>query len=548
MKFLKKILFLCQFSYILMFSQDLFNVRDYLNKEELINHVEYLGSDELEGRGTGTKGGEKTAGYLANEFEKLNLLPLGNNNSYFQYIQMHGLTPGKSSKMKLYSDNDTIDLNLWEDYLLHSGGDPTFIPNPLPLVFAGYGISAPEFDYNDYQSIDANGKIVVVLAGEPKSENASFFEGSESTIYGSTEAKRRTAISYGARGMIEIPNLAEDPYINWNRLINTYSFEYVTLAYSVTANLSFVINPGSAHVLFNNSCYKFADIFEMHKSGEMKSFPLNVSLSFKGDFARRDFIASNVIGMIEGSDEELKDSYIIVSAHYDHLGIGPAVAGDSIYNGVYDNAIGTAAVLELAGAVSKMEMKPKRSIIFLLTTGEEHGLLGSIYYIDHPVVPLYKTIANINIDGVASFDNFNSIIGVGIEYSTLKNFFEKTAEGQNLSVIEIPSMFKKSESFTQSDQRSFIEAGIPSILTMDGLDYKNISTEKGIEMFIDYSQRYYHTPFDDLSLPLNYDAAVQHIEFIYNLLMNIASSKTIPEWNKNSPYLNARLRSIAEKR
>lgn len=548
MKDIIKIILLVHLINFLLFAQDFHAENTFLSKESLKLNVEFLGSDSLEGRGTGTRGGEKAAEYLAEKFAELNLIPLGNNNSYHQYIQMHGLTPRKTSRMELYSGQDTISLSLWDDYLLHNGGDPTFIPSPLPLVFAGYGISATEYDYNDYQDIDVDGKIVVVLAGEPRSQNPDYFDGITSTIYSSTEAKRRMAIAHGARGMIEIPNLADDPYINWSRLKNTYSFEYVTLAYSITANLSFVINPGSAHILFKNSGYKYSDIFEMHKKGTMKSFPLDIKLSFKGDFTRRDFIASNIIGMVEGSDKKLKDSYIIVSAHYDHLGIGQPVAGDSIYNGVYDNAIGTSAVLELAKAVSTMNPAPRRSIIFILVTGEEHGLLGSLFYTDHPAVPLYKTTANINIDGVASFDNFRSVVGIGQEHSSLKDFFDKAAEESGLSVMEIPSIFRATESFAQSDQRAFAEAGIPSILTMDAPDYKNISTEKGIEMFIDYSQRYYHTPLDDLSLPLNYDAAIQHIGFIYNLLIKIADSSKAPEWNRNSPYLNARLRTIAEKR
>ena len=314
-----------------------------------------------------------------------------------------------------------------------------------------------------------------------------------------------------------IPNLIDNPHFNWSKL-------------------------------FENSQHSLEEVYFLHKEKRITSFPLNAELSFKGEFTRRDFIASNIIGMIEGSDPKLKDSYLIVSAHYDHLGIGEAVAGDSVYNGVYDNAIGLAALIEAAKVFSNLTVKPKRSIIFLLPTGEEHGLLGSIYYTDHPVVPLHKTVANINIDGLASFDRFKSIVAVGYEYSTLDRFLNETARQVGLKLADIPSIFKRTESFSRSDQLAFANAGIPAILTMEGLDYENISTEEGIEKFIEFSQKYYHTPFDDLNLPINYSAAIQHIEFIVKLIYNIADSDAEPEWHEDSPFINARLRTIAEQR
>ena len=184
----------------------------------------------------------------------------------------------------------------------------------------------------------------------------------------------------------------------------------------------------------------------------------------------------------------------------------------------------------------------------MLLTGEEMGLLGSKYYVDHPIVPLYKTIANINIDGVASFDEFNSVVGFGTEYSTLENFLINSASQENLNVTDVPSIFMKSESFRMSDQITFASVGIPSILVMDGIDYKNLTKEEGLEKFIYFSDNIYHTPFDDLTQQLNYDAAVQHIKLLFRLSYNIADSIEEPEWNSGSPFINARLRTIAEKK
>ena len=185
---------------------------------------------------------------------------------------------------------------------------------------------------------------------------------------------------------------------------------------------------------------------------------------------------------------------------------------------------------------------------FMVVTGEEKGLLGSTYYTDHPVVPLYKTVANLNIDGVAAYDNFNSVIGVGSEYSTLAKFLERTARKNDLKIGSLPPQFKNWETFNRSDQIAFAKAGIPSILILDAPDYKNISDEEGLNMLINYNKNIYHTPFDDLSHEINYDAVIQHIKFLFDFCYEVASTSEKPKWNSGVPYINARLRSQAEKR
>ncbi len=547
-RFIKILVFILLFN-IYNYGQNIL-VQNYgITADNLKKHLSFLGSDVFEGRGTGTIGGDLAAKYLAGEFAKLNLIPKGANGTFYQHIPMHGSFPKKESQLKIFDDDGTSNsLRLNDEYILLNVGDQTYTPTPLPLVFCGYGIIAPEYDYNDYQSVDVEGKIVVVLEGEPKSEDPNYFEGDLATIYSRAEAKKRLAISRGANGIVIIPTLFADQNFSWKTIKNNYSFENVSLAYSVTSNLSILFNPKFAELLFTDSPFSFDDVIEMHNSSRMLSFPLKTKLSFKGEFQRRDFVASNIIGMIEGSDEELKNFYVVVTAHYDHLGIGPAVEADSIYNGVLDNAIGVSALLEIASSINKMEPEPKRSIIFALLTGEEKGLLGSKYYVDNPPVPLYKTIANVNIDGIAVFDKFKSVVGIGSEYSTLKNFLAETAEENNLSVSEIPSIFRSTEAFQSSDQITFANAGVPSILIYEGLDYKNLSRDQGIQKFIEYNNKYYHTPKDDLNLEINFQAAVEHSNFILKFVLHLANSKTKPEWNEDSPFINARLQSIAEKK
>ena len=521
-------------------------LKSLISKENVIKNIYTLGSDEFEGRGTGEIGGEKAARFLANEFKQLNLIPLGEDSSYFQPIRMHGGKPLSTSRLVLYSGMEQKEFKLWDDYLIYFSGEQTFIPAPIELVFVGYGIIAPEYDYNDYQSVNVEGKIVVFLDGEPQSKDESYFNGIKPTLYSYPEVKQRVALSRGARGSIIIPDIYHGS-VDWEKLKRDFSFEDVSLASSVTNNLAILFNPSSIQALFSNSNFSLFDIYNLQSKGVMQSFQMNCGISFKGEFRERDFTSSNIVGMVKGSDSEMKDSYLIISAHYDHLGIGIPVGGDSIYNGVFDNASGVAALLELARIFSE-DLKPERSIIFLLLTGEEKGLLGSIYYTNNPVKPLYKTIANINIDGIALFDKFKSIIGIGAEYSSLNNFLIDVANSDNVTITQIPEEFNNVDAFSKSDQVAFANAGIPSILIMESPDYINLSKEEGLNMFINYSENIYHTPYDDLNQKMNFDAAIQHISILLDLSNQLVQSKETPKWNNDSPFIDARLHSIAEKK
>lgn len=508
-------------------------------------YLEVLASDIFEGRGTGTTGGDLAAKYIALEYSKYGLKPVGNEISYYQNIPMHGSNPLPSSELKIFSgDKDTL-LQLEKDYLLYKSGQQTFTPLPVPLVFVGYGIIAPEFDYNDYQSVDVEGKIVVFLDGEPDSDNPEFFNGDAPTIYSYASSKQRMALSRGAAGSILIPDRKN---LIWEKQVSDFAFEDVNLAYSASNNLSILINPEAAGILFEDSDYSFDQILQMNEEKKILSFLLHTKLTFKGEYTQRDFLSQNIAGMIEGSDPDLKDSYLIISAHYDHLGIGPAVNGDSIYNGALDNAIGVSVLLELARSFSELKVPPRRSIIFLALTGEEKGLLGSSYYTDNPLIPLYKTVANINIDGIAFFRDFESIVGIGSEYSTLESYLNQTAVHLDLTVENVPPEFNQFEAFSQSDQVSFASAGVPSILVLEGLKNKHKSREEVLTAFIDYIVNRYHSPFDELNQNIDYIAAAKHTEVLFDLSNNIANSEESPEWKSGSPYINARLRSIAEKK
>ncbi len=528
--------------------QTSFSVQSPVKPQELFQHLKILGSDSLQGRGTGTKGGKLAADYIARILDEWQLTPAGASGTFYQNIPMHGSQPSTGSMLRIFQDDSLQHLQLKKDYLLYKTGAQTFIPQPVPIVFVGYGILAPEFDYNDYQTVDVEGKVVVFLSGEPVSKDPDYFNGVQPTIYSLAESKQRIALSRGALGSIMVPNPRLEYGRTWEDWQQEFAFEDVHLAYQVTGNLSLVLNLENCEWLFAESAVSVSDIFEWDRQNTMRSFPLQASLSFWGEFEERDFIAQNVVALLEGNHHDFKDRYLVVTAHYDHLGIGPPVHGDSIYNGVFDNAAGVAAVLEIAKAFAEQPQSFNRSVLFLFVTGEEKGLLGSRYYIDNPVVPLHKTIANVNVDGLAMFDTFNDIVGIGAEYSTLNQFLYQFAEKNKLQVSAVPIEFMGTESFYRSDQIAYAQAGIPSVLIMEGLNYRHRTRKEGLQQMIEWYEKYYHTPFDDLNQPMNLNAAAQHTNILFAFCKFLTNHQATPEWNPGVPYLNPRLQSIAEEK
>ncbi len=505
-------------------------------------HIEFLGNDSLEGRGTGTYGEYLASEYIAEILVQYNLKPAGSDGAFFQRIPMHGSRPLADSELRLHKARGIIDFELGRDYLLYKYGEQTFIGTPAPLVFAGYGILAPEFDYNDYQNLDVAGKIVVMLSGEPASDDDAYFAGAEPSIYAYPESKQRLAISRGAIGSIIIA----DNSVDWQQFRREFSVEDVTLLSAVSSHLSLMITSTAAAELFVGSDYGLNEVQQMARENNLRSFQLNSTLSFKGEFIQRDFIAHNIIAEIPGRDKKLQDEYLLITAHYDHLGIGEAIAGDSIYNGVFDNALGVAAALELAGIFA--DNPAARSMLFLFLTGEEKGLLGAHYYLDNPAVPLYRTVASINIDGMAIYDTFNDVVGIGAELSTLAKFLERAAIKNGLSVSPIPKGFLQAETFARSDQIAFAQAGIPAMLITEGLNWDHFTRAEAIDKRIAWQKERYHTPFDDLSQPINFQAVWQHARLLETFCREIANDPDTPEWYKGVPYLYPRLQSRAEKR
>jgi len=515
------------------------------SETEIRKHLIFLADDSLQGRETGSRGEYLAATYIADQLSSLGLDPMGTHGLYFQYIPIHASYPSAGAQIFLFGTSGVESLRIFSDFMLVKSGAQTLIPSPTAMVFCGYGIIAPEFEYNDYQSIDVAGKIAVFLTGEPPSVDPTFFDGPYPTIYSTCEAKIRTAMSRGAVGSILIRHPQDESFKSWESLVADFSFPDMTLADAVSGHFSIIVPSTVGAMLFPGSAHSWSEILRFDLEGGLPAFPLVTMLSFQQECFQRDFWARNVLARLPGLQDA--EHYIILSAHYDHLGVGRAVAGDSIYNGAVDNGLGTAGLLELARMFSRCAQKPRCSILFAFFTGEEKGLLGSRYYVNHPVVPLYKTLANINIDGLAMFEAFEDIVGLGAELSSLEESMRSVARQSGLEVSPLPPELDVFDAYALSDQMAFAEAGVPAVLTIEGLKSPNHTQEEMLQRRLQWSEKVYHSPFDDLNQPISFSAAAQHLNFIYLLARELAYDDQAPEWKRGVPYKSARLRSRAQK-
>lgn len=523
------------------------SIAETVDIETYWRHATRLGDDALAGRAPGTEGGAAAAAYIADQLRALGLEPPAATHSYTQPVPLHGAMPLDACRLVLSRPDTTVTLELWRDYLLYATGDETEVAAARPVIFAGYGIVAPEYDYDDYHSIDVEDAIVVFLEGEPRASDPWYFDGRFETHHAQVGVKQRLALSKGAAGSILLQSEETLGDASWARLQREFRFEHVTLGYGVPGNLSLIVSARGARELFAGSRHDLDETWAMDAEGTVESFPLETRLSFRGAFATRDFLSPNVVATVPGTDAALAASYVLISAHYDHLGVGTPVRGDSIYNGLIDNASGVAACLEMARVFSSTGGL-RRSLLFVFLTAEETGLLGSRHYVENPLVPLHRTVANLNVDGIAFLDTFDDVVGVGARYSTLGASVEETARALSLHVSPVPEPLLNRDVFEQSDQLAFALAGIPSVLVQEGTDFRTLGPLTARRRLLEWGQDVYHTPFDDASQPIDLDAAREHLEVLLDLVRRVANANEAPTWYEDAPFALARMQSIAEGR
>jgi hypothetical protein len=495
--------------------------------------MRFLSDDALEGRGTGSRGYDIAAKFMASQFESLGLQPAGDDGSYFQSVPLRSAKPNETkSTLVLSRSGKDETLTFRKDYI--SRGNPVLPETSVeaPVVFVGDGVTAPEQNYDDYQGIDAKGKIVAFMFGAPN------FESSLKAHYSSGEVKAHNAVAHGAVGVIILDDPVLERLYSFKEQVRDLSFpELRWLDKQQQPNDYFPELKGNAFLsleatkkFFEGSPHSAEEVFAAMKAGKPLSFVMPITATIRNLTGLQDVGSRNIVAKLEGSDPTLKNEYVVYSSHLDHLGVGEPVKGDSIYNGALDNASGSAILLEVARAFSGMKTRPGRSILFLSVTGEEAGLLGSDYFAHYPTVNKSSMVANVNMDEDLMLWPLRDIVAFGAEHSSLDAVVRKAAARMHLN--ESPDPNPEEVIFIRSDQYSFVKQGVPAIFPVPGFKSDDPKI-KPTEIFKNWEQTRYHQPQDDMDQPgLDFDAAAKYARFVFLCGLLITEDSQRPTWNK----------------
>jgi Zn-dependent M28 family amino/carboxypeptidase len=497
-------------------------------------HIERLASDEFMGRMPFTRGDTLTTTYLKEQFSDLGLEP-GNGDSYFQKVPMVEITGTPSEEMHIEGPKQDFDIDYYKDYVAVSLKTDSVVGlNKSELVFAGYGIVAPEYGWNDYAGIDWKGKTAVVLVNDPgfKSGDSTLFKGDEMTYYGRWTYKYEEAGRQGAAGVIIIHETEPASY-GWNVVQSGWRGAQLSLESDapVTDVQGWVSNE-AAQKLMDASPLAGKDYKALAGKKGFKPVPMDLTVSMEiKNKVKRD-ASNNVVALLPGTDR--KDEYIIYSAHWDHLGIGKPVNGDSIYNGAVDNASGTACLLAIAEAFKKSG-PTERSILFMAVTAEEQGLLGSGYYAEHPIYPPKKTVADINMDALSSPGPMKDLTITGYGQSEMDEYAEAAAKKQGRYIIPDPE--PESGHFFRSDHFNFAKIGIPALYAAGSFEGFNMSKEEVKKRNDDYNANKYHQPSDEYDPETTELSGIQFdAQLMYEIGLKLANEDYFPKWYEGSEF------------
>ena len=516
-----------------------------IDPEKIRATVKYLSDDALQGRGTGQKGGDMAADWIAAQFKSYGLIPAGDAGSYFQEVHFFGVTtdPKQTQFVFVPSSGAEITLKFADDYVATDQTHSEKSEIDAPLVYVGYGIHAPEYNWDDYKGTDVKGKVLLMLVNEPPSDDLNFFKGRALTYYGRWTYKYEEAARRGAVGVVLVHKTEMASY-GWEVVRNSWGGESSLLQDEKDPKLK------SAGWIQLEVARKLAqasgmDMNKMLQDANSRSFkPVELPVRVKETIVShvRPFASRNVLGKVNGSDPKLVQQAILYTAHYDHLGIHPDEPGDNIYNGAEDNATGCGILLELARAFAAGAEKPKRTIIFASVTAEEQGLLGSKYLGQHPPIPAQNISLDLNYDDIQPLGEPQQLVVSGAERTSVYPLVQKVAQEFGLAIQ--PDNHPEAGHYYRSDHFSLARVGVPSFSVNEGALFKGHDLAWGEEKQRDYVAHRYHQPSDEYRPDMDFTADAKLAKFGLALGWEAANQPGLAAWQPGDEFEKARNGSL----
>ncbi len=508
-----------------------------MSTERLLQNIKSLSSDEFGGRAPGSDGEEKTAAYLTEKFKELGLAPGNPDGTYVQNVPLVGITATEDSHLFLVESGNAEELAPGLGYVAWTKRVVEDVAVDAELVFVGYGVVAPEYEWDDYKDVDVRGKALVMLVNDPPAEGK--FGGEAMTYYGRWTYKFEIAARMGAAGAFIVHETVPAGY-PWEVVRGSWAGEQFDLV-SDDKNQGRVAVEGwfaleAVRALFRRAGLDFAAEKEKAKRADFRPVPLGVGVRANVRNKLRTVESKNVVARLEGT--EAKDEVILYLAHWDHLGTQDGVEGDNIFNGAYDNATGTAGLIELARAFSSLDEKPRRSVVFLAVTAEEQGLLGSRFYAQNPLYPAAKTVAAINMDGLNVWGRTRDVTVVGMGQSSLDDLARRFAADQGR--VLVPDTEPEKGYYYRSDHFELAKVGIPSFYADSGIDFLGKPPGWGQKERERYVAEDYHKPSDEVKDWWDLSGMVEDLELYFAMGRHLSTGDEWPEWSEGSEFRAAR--------
>jgi Zn-dependent M28 family amino/carboxypeptidase len=513
-----------------------------ITPEHIRWHVRYLSHDLLEGRGTGQRGGDIAAEYIATQFAEYGLKPSGDHGTYMQKVPLVGITALGDTQFSLVpKQGETMTLKPLDEYVAYDQTQQAQSDVDADIVFVGYGIEAPEYNWDDYKGVEVRGKVLLMLVNEPPSDDPKFFKGKALTYYGRWTYKYEEAARKGAVGVILVHQAQMASY-PWEVVRNSNSGEksYLKLEGPALKVASWV----QLDVARRLASASGVDLEKMMHDAQSRDFhPVNLGAKLRAHMVSkvRNFESNNVVAILPGGDRNTADEAVMYTAHYDHFGIRPDMSGDNIFNGANDNATGCGILLELARAFGTAALKPRRSILFAAVTAEEQGLLGSEYLGKHPPIAAAKIALDLNYDDVKPLGAPEEVEVSGAERTTFYPAVEATAKEFRLAIR--PDALPEAGHFYRSDHFSLARVGIPAFSINEGMKYKGHSEAWGLERANEYVEKHYHQPSDEYHAEMDFVGDSAMARFGFALGWEAASLPKLIGWQKGDEFEAARVKS-----